>query len=81
MFSHWNLDRTFDNIPTNKKACVQYVKGASPTAAKLHLQVRKSGGQKKAFKKKMILQNAFIRIQFLEKFQVFLPLLKMNVAL
>jgi hypothetical protein len=29
----------------------------------------------------MILQNAFIRIQFLDKFQVFLHLLKTNVAL
>jgi hypothetical protein len=52
LFFRPNLDRTFGNIPTNKKACVKYMKGASPTAAKLALTSQKEGGQKKAFKKK-----------------------------
>lgn len=51
------------------------MKGASATAAKLHLQVRKWGA-KEGVKKKMILQNSFIRIQFLDKFQYFCPYLQ-----
>jgi hypothetical protein len=53
------------------------MKGASPTAAKFALTSQKEGGGKtRCSKKKIILQNAFIRIQFLDEFKYFCPYLK-----
>jgi hypothetical protein len=44
--------------------------------SKVGLTSQKEWGAKEGVQNKMLLQNAFIRIQFLEKFKYFCPYLK-----
>jgi ribosomal protein L13 len=86
LFFHHNLDRTFDDIPTNKKSLGE-IHGRSiiiTYCSKVALTSQRKNGAKerrRSKQEKQILQNAFIRIQFLYKFKYFCPLLKTNVAL